>query len=55
MGCVIALGNADPTAITDVEAATPMRPEGLFNLGGQRISQPRRGLNIENGRIVFRK
>lgn len=52
---VIALGNADPTAITDVETATPMRPESLFNLGGQRISQPRRGLNIENGRIVFRK
>ncbi len=52
---VIAIGNADPTAITDVEAATPMRPESLFNLGGQRISQPRRGLNIENGRIVFRK
>ena len=52
---VIALGDADPTAITDVEAATPMRPEGLFNLGGQRISEPRRGLNIENGRIVFRK
>ena len=52
---VIAIGDADPTAVTDVEAAAPVRPEALFNLGGQRISQPQRGLNIENGRIVFRK
>ena len=51
---VITLGNADPTAITDVEAATPMRPEGLFNLSGQRISQPGHGLYIENGRKVLK-
>jgi hypothetical protein len=51
---IIAIGDADPTAITDVETATPMRPEGLFNLSGQRISQPRKGIVIVGGRKVVK-
>jgi len=29
--------------------------EGLFNLSGQRISEPRKGFYISNGRIVMKK
>ena len=38
---VIAIGDADPTAITETEATLPQRMEGIFNLSGQRVSQPR--------------
>jgi hypothetical protein len=51
---VIAIGDADPTAITETEAALPQRMEGIFNLAGQRISQPRHGLYVKDGRILFR-
>ena len=52
---VIAIGDADPTAITETEATLPQRMEGIFNLSGQRVSQPRQGLIIKDGRIMFNK
>lgn len=51
---VIELGNADPTAIDNVETAQPMRASGLFNLSGQPVNMPQRGIYIENGRIVIK-
>ena len=52
---VITLGDAQPTAIETAEAATPMRAEGLFNLGGLRLSQPAgRGIYIENGKKIIK-
>jgi hypothetical protein len=51
---VIAIGDADPTAITDVKEAKPQNAGGLFNLAGQRISNPRHGLYIENGKKIIK-
>lgn len=47
---IIALGNAEPTAISEVETALPIRSEGIFNLSGQRLKEPQRGVNIINGK-----
>ena len=52
---VVAFGTADPTAIADVSNAAPIRSEGIFNLNGQRISTPRKGLYIENGQKVIKQ
>lgn len=52
---VIAIGNAEPTAIDEAEVAVPQRIDGMFNLAGQRIGQPRKGLYVKDGRIVFNK
>ena len=51
---IIALGGADPTAITDVEEVLPLRSEGLYNLAGMRVSTPQKGIFIENGRKVIK-
>lgn len=51
----VAFGDADPTAIADVSDAAPIRSEGIFNLSGQRISTPRKGLYIENGQKVIKQ
>ena len=51
---LIAIGNADPTAITDIDEAQPQRMDGLFNLAGQRISAPQRGIYINNGKKVLK-
>ena len=51
---LIAIGNADPTAITDIDEAKPQRMDGLFNLAGQRISAPQRGIYINNGKKVLK-
>ena len=52
---VIAIGNAEPSAIDETEMGMPQRIDGMFNLAGQRISQPNHGLFIKNGRVVFNK
>lgn len=52
---VIAIGDADPTAITDVEAALPLPTQAFFNLAGQRIAAPARGIYINNGKKVVKK
>ena len=52
---VIAIGNAEPSAIDETEMGVPQRIDGMFNLEGQRIGQPSRGLYIKNGRIVYNK
>ena len=52
---VIAISDAEPTAIEDCVTAVPKPMEGIFNLSGQRISEPRKGLYISNGRIVMKK
>ncbi len=52
---IIAIGDAEPTAITEVERARPMCSDMLFNLGGQRVTTPRRGVYIENGKLVMKK
>ncbi len=51
---VIAIGDADPTAVSDVSAAFPLRSDGLFNLAGMRTNNPQRGLFIENGKKVIK-
>ena len=51
---VIELGNAEPTAIDDAETAQPMRASGLFNLSGQPVDAPQRGIYIESGRKVIK-
>jgi len=43
----------NPTDILPV-FETP-EPEGIYNLNGQRLSQPRKGINIINGKKVFVK
>ena len=52
---VIAFGDAEPTVIDDCAPDVPQPMEGLFNLNGQRIGEPRKGLYISNGRIVMMK
>ena len=51
---VIAIGDADPTAITDVEVARPLPADALFNLAGQRINTPQRGIYINNGKKMLK-
>ena len=41
------------TAIADIEGSTPDAP--TFNLRGQRVTTPRRGLYIRNGQKVIKK
>ena len=53
---VIAFGDAEPTAISDTETATPMSMGAMFDLGGRRIasgSSPN-GIFIKNGRKVMK-
>jgi len=52
---IVAIGGAEPTAITDIEEVAPISSEGIFNIGGQRISTPRKGLYIENGHKVIKQ
>lgn len=47
---IIAIGNAEATAVTEVETAQPMRSDAIFNLSGHRLSEPQRGINIVNGK-----
>ena len=46
----------DPaTGITETRPATREEVEGIFNLGGQRLHKPQRGINIVNGKKVLVK
>jgi hypothetical protein len=49
---VIALGNADPTGISDIETAQPIISSGIYNLSGQPVSTPQRGIYIKDGKKV---
>ena len=49
------LGNVIPDAIEGVEATTPSVPQAIFNLAGQRLSTPQKGINIINGKKVYIK
>ena len=51
---VIAIGNADPTAIIGVQTALPLRSDGIFNLSGLRVSNPKHGVYIENGKKIIK-
>ena len=53
---VIAFGDADPTAVSDVTVALPLRSDGLFNLAGQKIENRKAssGVFIENGKKVIK-
>lgn len=50
---VIALGNADPTGISDVETVKPIPSSGIYNLSGQPVSTPQRGIYIKDGKKVI--
>ncbi len=50
---VIALGNADPTGISDVETVQPIISSGIYNLNGQPVSTPQRGIYIKDGKKVI--
>lgn len=43
---IIAIGDAEPTNINDVEEAKPINADAIYNLSGIRIRQPQRGINI---------
>lgn len=45
--------DGEATGISDVKNVPSI--EGIYNLQGQRISQPRKGLNIINGKTVVIK
>ena len=51
------LGTAGmPTGIETVRAAEPKAgSQGIYNLKGQRLSQPQRGLNIIDGKLILIK
>lgn len=51
----IAIGDAEPTAITDMETAQPLPADAFFNLSGQRISQPQKGIIIHGGKKTIKK
>ena len=52
---VIAIGNAEPTAIEEAELAVPQRIDGVFNLAGQQLGNSRqRGIVIKNGKKVIK-
>ena len=51
---VIAIGHADPTAISDVPTALPLRADGIFNLSGWRVSHTKHGVYIENGKKTIK-
>ena len=51
----IALGDAQPTAISTADVAQPISSTAFFDLGGRRVSHPQRGLYLHNGKIVFQK
>jgi len=52
---VVALGGAEPSAVESVETALPLSSEGLFNLGGQRMSSLPEGLYIKDGKKVINR
>ena len=47
--------NNPTTDIAHINAAQPAGKAAIFNLAGQRIDSPRKGLNIINGRKVVIK
>ena len=49
------IGFGDVTAIEGIEAAKANVVEGCFNLAGQRVAQPTKGLYIVNGKKVVMK
>lgn len=51
---VIAIGDADPTSITDVEVAQPVGIDVFYNLAGQRISAPQQGVYIYHGKKLIK-
>ncbi len=46
--------NVDPDGIADVQATEPVQ-NGIFNLAGQRLSKPAKGINIINSKKVLVK
>ena len=54
---VIAIGDADPTAISETEIAVPLNMDGLYDLGGRKAgnSNSHKRLFIENGRKFISK
>ena len=50
----IALGDAEPTAISPADIAQPMSSAAFFDLQGRRVSQPQRGVYIHDGKIIVK-
>ena len=51
----IVFADEEATGIADVRGKAEVAREGLFNLSGQRVSQPSKGLYIKNGKKVIMK
>ena len=49
------LGTAAPTAIDDINEAEEVAVKGIYNLAGQKLSAPQKGINIINGKKVLVK
>ena len=49
------LGTAAPTAIEDINEAEEVAVKGIYNLAGQKLSAPQKGINIINGKKVLVK
>ena len=47
-------GNTIPTDINSIKVAEPAQ-KGIFNIAGQRLTAPQKGLNIINGKKVYIK
>lgn len=47
---LVYLGTSAPTAINGVEEVNPTAVEGIYNLAGQKLSAPQKGINIINGK-----
>lgn len=49
------LGTSTPTAIEDINEAEEVAVKGIYNLAGQKLSAPQKGINIINGKKVLVK
>ena len=51
----VAVTGAAPTGVQEIRSLSGEKPSVIYNLQGQRLCEPQKGINIQNGKKIFIK